>query len=73
MHDFSTEYRLTDGSTTFSQEEWINDIKAQAWEEGLEAKFKLLDGEDSISLTNPYRISVNNKTYDQIRKALDDK
>lgn len=34
--------------------ERIQTAKAQAWEEGLEAKFKLLEGQDSVSLTNPY-------------------
>ena len=35
--------------------ELIRMAKAEAWEEGLEAKFKLLEGQDSISLVNPYR------------------
>ncbi len=39
--------------------EWLDIVKAEAWEEGLEAKFKLLEGDDSISLTNPYRGDSN--------------
>ena len=100
MHDFSTEYRLTDGSTTFSQEEWINDIKAQAWFEGAcsvgESEFPSRDWDEGNpyrqadkvcgacsddpneaenacwGCAKAYRISVSNKTYDQIRKTLDD-
>jgi hypothetical protein len=34
---------------------WLAEVKAQVWEEGLEAKFKRLEGDDSISLPNPYR------------------
>jgi len=34
---------------------WLAEVKAQAWEEGLEAKFKRLEDDDSISLPNPYR------------------
>ncbi len=51
-------------------------LMAKAWEEGLEAKFKLLEGQDSVSLDNPYRqeqkIILSNNDYDQLRKALDE-
>jgi hypothetical protein len=51
-------------------------LMAKAWEEGLEAKFKLLEGQHSVSLDNPYRqeqkIILSNNDYDQLRKALDE-
>lgn len=40
--------------------ERLQTARAQAWEEGLEAKFKLLEGQDSVSLTNPYRQDEDN-------------
>lgn len=33
----------------------VRQARADAWEEGLEAKFKLLEGQESVSLDNPYR------------------
>lgn len=51
-------------------------LMAKAWEEGLEAKFKLLEGQDSVSLDNPYlqgeKIILSNNDFDQLRKALDE-
>ena len=49
----------TSGSSTWgplgeSIEAIEAEAKAKAWEEGLEAKFKLLEGQDSVSLDNPY-------------------
>lgn len=70
----------TSGSSTWgplgeSIEAIEAEAKAKAWEEGLEAKFKLLEGQDSVSLDNPYlqgeKIILSNNDYDQLRKALD--
>ncbi len=80
MHDFSTEYRLSDGTTTFLVQQWIDDIKAQAWNECAEEAYDRgmlhdITFEDMQTL-NPYRqvekIVLSNEDYDQLRKALDE-
>lgn len=80
MHDFSTEYRLSDGTTTFLMQQWIDDIKAQAWEECSEAYIRAITSGSATGgfwrIDNPYRqvekIILSNEDYDHLRKALDE-
>ena len=45
---------------------WLAEVKAQAWEEGYNAKWV-----ETYFYDNPYRIIISAKDYDQLRKALD--
>jgi len=55
MHEFGTQYRLSDGRLTFSQEEWLSDVKAEAWAEGAAAAQMHLDNSPSGTMPrNPY-------------------
>lgn len=80
MHNFSTEYRLSDGTTTFLVQQWIDDHKFQAWQECIKEAYAcgLLHPEAAAEmlLRNPYReiekIILSNEDYDHLIKALDD-
>lgn len=53
--EIRSSYRGSSVSRGEAFDRWLAEVKAQAWEEGLQAKFKRLENDDSVSLTNPYR------------------